>query len=157
MCRLGCITLMLHLICCYTYYCNPVIYKLNMGSPKNSIYWPNESDQPAEKGLIKVQMYPAPWEMLCTSQSAFVSGHTEALWVPAHPLSYSIFAFPKRWWNEGAGGLQARQREGNGKMFFSWVRKRRKTTCLSSSRWGKTCVCCTKIQICPMTNGRGRS
>lgn len=57
-------------------------------------------------------MYPAPWEMPCTSRFAFVSGHTGALWVPAHLLSYSILALPKRWWNEGGGCLWARQREG---------------------------------------------
>lgn len=95
MCHLGCITLMLHLICCYAYYCNPLICKLNMGFPKISIYWPNESDYPAEKGLIKVHMYLAPWEIPCTSRFAYVSGHTGTLWVPAYLLSHLIFVLPK--------------------------------------------------------------
>lgn len=90
MCRLGCITLILHLICCYAYYCNPLICKLNMCSPKNSILLA-QWIRPAGKGLIKLHMYSAPWEMPYASWIAFVCVQTQALWVTAVPsTSYYI-------------------------------------------------------------------
>ena len=108
MCRLGCITLILHLTCCYAYYCNPLICKLNMCSPKTSICWPNKSVRPAGKGLIKLHMYSAPREMPYASLIASVCAQIQALWVTAVPsTSYHILsiciakAMVNALWNAG--------------------------------------------------------
>lgn len=94
MCRLGCITLILHLICCYAYYCNLLICKLNMHSPKYSICWPNESVRPAGKRLIKLHMYSTSRELPHTSLIHLLSvlrSRLYGLLLSQHVLSHTQY------------------------------------------------------------------
>lgn len=145
MCRLGCITLILHLICCYAYYCNPLICKLNMCPPKHSICWPSESVRPAEKCLIKLRMYSASWEMPCASLIAFVvCVQIQSLWVIAIPstsyyilnisIAKAMVSAPWNAWEVVAGSAEGAVKWGNA---FFWSCREERHRAFELKQMGK--------------------